>query len=151
MDSLRSQRAPFLSADVDTGETEDEGGRSVCNKGQERKEMGGGGVEFKKRIITLKKMCFIPHQQKGMFHLQRPKGLSAPLSLDFMKKIVKKIDSLKKKIEESNNEITLGGGQEKKSAAEESPALQDRKLDLNVTFPSFSKPGLATTEMSQCG
>lgn len=42
MDSLRSQRAPFLSADVDTGETEDKGGRSVCNKGQERKEMGGG-------------------------------------------------------------------------------------------------------------
>lgn len=47
-------------------------------------------VEFKKRIITLKKMCFILHQQKGMFHLQRPKGLSVPLSLDFMKKIVKK-------------------------------------------------------------
>lgn len=117
---------------------------------RERKWGRGGGLSLRRGIITLKKMCFIPHQQKRMFHLQRPKGLSAPLSPDFVKKIVKKIGFFQKK-EERNNEITLGGGQEKKSIAEESPALQDRKLDLNVTFPSFSKPGLATTEMSQCG
>lgn len=81
-----------------------------------RKERKWGGGEFKKRIITLKKSCFIPHQQKGMFHLQRPKGLSAPLSLDFMKKIEKKNGFFKKKkIEESNNEITLGGGEKRKA------------------------------------
>ena len=32
-----------------------------------------------------------------------------------------------------------------------SNALQDRKLDLKVTFPSYSNPGRGTTEMSQCG
>lgn len=54
---LRSQRAPFLSADVDTGEvveTEDEGGVCVCViKVKRNREWGGS--EFKKRIISLKK------------------------------------------------------------------------------------------------
>lgn len=39
----------------------------------------------------------------------------------------------------------------KKVFLKKSNALQDRKLDLKVTFPSFSNPGRGTTEMSQCG
>lgn len=105
-----------MSADVDTGETEDEGGRSVCNKGQEREEMGGRRDEFKKRIITLKKCALSHTSRKECFIFKDLKGLSAPLSLDFMKKIVKKMDSSKKKIEESNNEITWGGGGKKRKA-----------------------------------
>lgn len=42
-------------------------------------EWGKRVCEFKKRIISLKTRCFNTHQRKGMFDLQRPKGLSAPL------------------------------------------------------------------------
>lgn len=41
--------------------------------------------------------------------------------------------------------------EKRKNAAEKSRALQGRKLDPNVTFPSFWKPGLAATEMSPRG
>lgn len=71
----------------------------MCNKGQEKRGMGGG--EFKKRIISLKKRCFNSHQWKEMFHLQRPKGLSAPLQ-DFSQTSPGK----KKKGRGSKNKIT---------------------------------------------
>lgn len=68
-----------MSADVDTGETEDKGGRSVCNKGQERKEMGVGG-EFKKRIITLKK-CALSHTNRKECFIFKDLKVSARHSL----------------------------------------------------------------------
>lgn len=50
---LRSQRAPFLSADVDTGEvveTEDEGGVCVCVIKVKRNREWGGGVSLRRGL-----------------------------------------------------------------------------------------------------
>lgn len=44
--------------------------------------------EFKKRIISLKTWCFNTHQQKGLFHLQRPK-VSVRLSKTFFPDILR--------------------------------------------------------------